>query len=93
MAELRLEGGKVAIVDNDVASDYASWPWRVAADGNVCATILEHDVLLSRVVIGATIGDRKTAAHSNGDKLDCRRANLLVADKVALGVRRVVKRT
>ncbi len=73
-------GDVIAFALLDAADAHlAQYRWSLAANGYAVRTIKRtSSVLLHREVLGLTRGDGKQGDHINGDRLDCRRANLRV---------------
>lgn len=68
----RLQPGLVVLVDDDDLDLVAGHTWCISAGGYVLARVDGHLTYLHRLILpGAALVD-----HANGDKLDCRRANL-----------------
>jgi hypothetical protein len=70
------------VVDDEDLPRLSAHRWAVQPSGHVARHVraLGHRriVYLRREVVGATHGDRLRVEHANGDKLDHRRANLVV---------------
>lgn len=78
-----------AIVDEDDADSLRSYRWTRTSDGYAARTAIvdgrKRTVLLHRQLLGLEHGDRRQGDHLNGDRLDCRRSNLRIADFVING--------
>lgn len=79
VVELPLTQGRVALID---ASDYEwamQWSWRYHADGPRRSDGRGSTIQLHRALLRAEPG--QNVKFKNGDKLDCRRCNLQLANR------------
>jgi hypothetical protein len=75
--EVPLANGRgVALVDAEDAESVLRYRWCLHPRGYAQARIDGRLVLMHRLVLGLTSGDRVDTDHRNRDKLDNRRANL-----------------
>lgn len=85
MKEIALTQGRVAIVDDEDYAVLSKHPWFYVAGGYAKRSPKkrgEPQISMAREILGLKFKDGKTADHINGDRLDNRRSNLRVVDKV-----------
>lgn len=66
-------------VDTDDYDLIKNHTWRLDPSNNYfCTAIDGKKVYLHRLIMGCTFGDKKIVDHINGDRSDCRKANLRI---------------
>jgi HNH endonuclease len=76
IAFIPLTKGYEAIIDAADVPLVEGWNWTYA---NVGYAYRNPGILLHRMLLGLEVGDGRMGDHINGNKLDCRRANLRAA--------------
>lgn len=78
--EIKLDKGKVTIVDDEDYAELSKYKWHVSSRGYVCRFTKTRGKgkmhLMHRMIMNTSLG--KVTDHINGDKLDNRKENLRI---------------
>jgi len=81
MQKIKLPTGDYVLVDDVIYDNFSHYDWYLSNDYHIRSSVGCLEFMLSRLVMNCTSGDGIVIKYKNKNPLDCRKENLLIADK------------